>query len=70
MNPGSEAAGMRFQHSGCPSVNVNVVAAFPLGPAAADPENYRGCGMLLTEPTCKVQYLYRQLWHQLRFYGE
>jgi len=30
MNPGSEAAGMRFQHSGCPSVNVNVVAAFPL----------------------------------------
>ena len=49
------------------SVNVNVVAAFPLGPAAADPKNYRGCGMLLTKPICKVQYLYRQLRHQLRF---
>jgi hypothetical protein len=40
---------------------------FPIGPAAADLENYRGCGMLLTKPTCKVQYLYRQLRHQLRF---
>jgi hypothetical protein len=30
MNPGSEAAGMRFNIGGGPSVNVNVVAGFPL----------------------------------------
>jgi hypothetical protein len=32
INPGSEAAGMRFQHQWMPSVNVNGVAAFPLAP--------------------------------------
>lgn len=49
------------------SVNVNVIAAFPLALQQLIPKNYRGCGMLLTKPIWKVQYQYRQLRHQLRF---